>query len=59
MGKVLGKEKMNQGQEISEKIFELRKRYAKLKAICGPRGVSEETIIEYAKIIKKLQEELN
>ncbi len=45
--------------EIKEKIAEIRQRYAKLKAICGLRTISPETIAEYAKAIKQLESQLN
>jgi hypothetical protein len=44
--------------EIKEKIAEIRQRYSRLKAICGPQGISRETMADYTKEILKLQAQL-
>lgn len=44
--------------ETREKIAEIRKRFEILRAICGPRGISRETIQEYGIRIKQLEAEL-
>jgi multidrug resistance efflux pump len=47
-----------QQAEIKERIAELRNRYARLKAICGPQAISRETIAEYTKELQTLQAQL-
>ena len=44
--------------ETREQIRKLRESYARLQAICGPRGISKETTQEYEKKIKTLLEKL-
>lgn len=44
--------------ETKQKIAELRQRYARLKAICGPQGISRETIADYTREIQQLQTKL-
>lgn len=41
--------------DIMARIAELRARYGRLRSICGPQGISRETIAEYMKEIQKLQ----
>lgn len=43
---------------LKEEIAALRKSYARLQAICGPRGISKETTQDYEKRIKTLLEKL-
>jgi len=43
---------------IKEEIAALRKSYARLQAICGPRGINKETTQDYEKRIKALLEKL-
>lgn len=45
-------------EQIKAKIAELRQGYAKLKVLCGPRGVSQETVESYREAIKRLETQL-
>jgi 3-deoxy-D-arabino-heptulosonate 7-phosphate (DAHP) synthase len=45
--------------ETKAKIAALRESYARLRAICGPQGISRETKAEYADKIAQLQTQLN
>jgi hypothetical protein len=44
---------------INARISEIRQRYNRLKAICGPQGISRETIAEYTREIRRLQEQID
>ena len=45
-------------EEIKARIAELKARYAKLRAICGPRVLGSETIERYAEEIESLETKL-
>lgn len=46
-------------EEAKAKVAELRKGYAKLKALCGPNGISLETIKSYREAIQRLEAQIN
>lgn len=49
----------NTNADINARIAELRTRFARLKATCGLRAISRETIESYAEELAKLQTQLN
>lgn len=50
---------MEQTNNLKAKIAELRQRYARLAAICGPMNISRQTIEAYKKEIAALEAQLN
>jgi hypothetical protein len=48
-----------QQAEAKAKIAALREKYAKLRSICGPQAISQQTREEYARAIETLQAQLH
>jgi len=45
-------------EEIKAKIAQLKNNWARLRNLCGPRGVSRETFERYADEIENLESKL-
>ncbi len=47
-----------QQEEIKAKISELKRNWARLRTLCGPRRLNSETTIRYAEEIERLEAKL-